>query len=447
MKKKKQIAIILLLLLFNIALYFLGYRIPRASFYLSFCLYTFLFAAHLAIYKLFDEKWLNLKNVLLISLLSRIVLIGAVPQLSDDYNRFIWDGHLITNQIDPYKYTPSEILDILPREGLPFFKSLYESLNSPDYYSIYPITNQAVFAAAATIGSDSVYWNVIVIRVVLVALEMLTIVFLFLLSEKLRLPPGKILLYALNPLVLIEITGNLHFEGMMLLFLLIALYCIAKDKNLLSGAFFGLSIAVKITPVVLFPAFCAYLKKPRTLRFASIAGLVVALFFLPIVLYGSMGQFLQSIRLYHGVFEFNASAYYVLRHIGILLFQNNPVRVLGPVLSVLTVIIIFGRFWKFKDPSIHKLIEGIVFSYFIFYLLNTVVHPWYLLVGLGISILTNKKYFIAWSCLIFLSYFTYRTSAYTESTLLLFVEYLGLLAVVLYDYRSYIKKLRFNSLR
>ena len=446
MKKKKQIAIILLFL-FNIALYFLGYHVPRTSFYLTFCLYTFLFAAHLAIYKLFDEKWINLKNVLFISLLSRVVLIGAVPQLSDDYNRFIWDGHLVTNQINPYKYTPTEILDNLPQEELPFFNSLFERLNSPDYYSIYPITNQAVFAAAATIGGDSVFWNIIIIRAVLVALEMLTIVFLFLLLQKLRLSPSKIFLYALNPLVLIEITGNLHFEGMMLLFLLITLYCLAKNKDLLSGAFFGLSIAVKITPVILFPAFYSYLRKPWILRFASIAGLVVVLFFFPIVLYGSMRQFLQSIRLYHGVFEFNASVYYVFRHIGILFFHNNPVRVLGPLLSVLTVFVILSSFWKLKDPSVQKLIEGIVFSYLIFYLLNTVVHPWYLIVGLGVSILTNKNYFTAWSYLIFLSYFTYRTSAYTESTLLLFMEYLGLLAVVFYDHRRSIKKLKFNSLR
>lgn len=396
------------------------------------------------IYKLFDEKLVILKNILLISLVSRIVLVGAIPQLSDDYNRFIWDGHLIANQIDPYKYTPAESLEILPQKELAFFNSLFGSLNSADYYSIYPITNQLIFAAAATIGDDSVFWNIIVIRVILITLEMLTIFFLFLLLQKLKMSPGKIFLYALNPLVLIEITGNLHFEGMMLLFLLIALFYILKDKIALSGAFFGLSTAVKMTPVILFPALYSNLEKPRILRFVLISGLVVGLFFLPIVLYGSMGQFLQSIRLYHGVFEFNASVYYVLRYIGILLFQNNPVRVLGPLLSILTVVIIISRFWKLRDPSVQKSIEGIAFSYFIFYVFNTVVHPWYLIVGLGISILTAKKYFIAWSYLIFLSYFTYRTSTYTESTILLFVEYLGLLAVVLNDYRRYIKKRLFN---
>jgi len=246
--KKKLLVIVPVFLLFNAGLYALGYHVPRSSFYTSFALYSFLFVGWFAIYKLFDAKWISLKNVLLISLLSRVILIGAVPQLSDDYSRFIWDGHLITNQVDPYQYTPSAVLDILPAEKLPFYQSLYEDLNSPDYYSIYPITNQAVFALSAFVGRENAIQNVYVIRIILLLFECLVIYSLFRLTNLVKVHPKRILLYALNPLDLIEITGNLLFEGIMLLFLLISIVLRVKKSFSEAGANFVLYVAEKLTP-------------------------------------------------------------------------------------------------------------------------------------------------------------------------------------------------------
>lgn len=436
---KKPVIVVILILLFHVILYLLGYHVPRSSFYTSLTLYTSLFLGYVIIYNLFENQWISLKRIVVISVITRLVLIGAIPQLSDDYNRFIWDGHLILNQIDPYQYTPVEALEVISDEKLPFFNTLLENLNSPRYYSIYPVTNQAVFAFAAFFGDENLLWNIYVIRLVLIAFEIMAIYGLYLLIRYLHLPSKRILLYILNPLVLIEVTGNLHFEGMMLCFLVFALISILKEKKSVSATLFGLSIAIKLTPLILFPAFMRYLKRRQTIRFTLIALLVVGILFVPLLLMGSIGQFFKSIRLYHGIFEFNASIYYVLRYLGLQIFQNNMIRILSPLLSVLTVYVIVRHFWKSRVNTIQVLLEGIMFSYLIFYLLNTVVHPWYIITAFGISILTTKKYFIVWSYLIFLSYFTYNTAAYSESTLFLFVEYLGLLAAVVYDYRKRVK--------
>lgn len=434
--KKELSAVIVLIILFNAILYVLGYHIPRSSFYVSLGLYSLLFVGYITIYKLCDSRWISLKRVLVISVVTRLVLIAATPQLSDDYNRFIWDGHLILNKIDPYQYTPTAVIEILPEDKRPFFNALYEKLNSPEYYSIYPLTNQAVFAFAAFVGQENLLWNILMIRMVLILFEIGTIYCLYLLISLLKIPSKNVLLYALNPLVLIEITGNLHFEGMMLAFLAMALLVLAKKRDRLSGAFFGLSVAVKLTPLLLFPAFINYLKSNRAIRFGCLAIVVVGILFVPILFLGSAGQFFQSIRLYHGIFEFNASVFYVLRFLGVLIFENNPIRIVSPVLSIVTGFIIILHFSKSEGGTIRHVSEGIIFSYLIFYVFNTVVHPWYLITGVGISILTSKRYFLVWSYLIFLSYFTYRTSAYEESTLLLFVQYLGLLAAIVYDYRK-----------
>ncbi len=99
-----------------------------------------------------------------------------MPNLSDDIYRFVWDGRLLYQGYDPFAYLPSEIIrgegDVAAK-GID--QALFEQLNSPDYYTIYPPVNQAVFALAAWVSPTSVRGSAIVIRLVIFAAELLTL--------------------------------------------------------------------------------------------------------------------------------------------------------------------------------------------------------------------------------------------------------------------------------
>jgi len=84
--------------------------------------------------------------LLWISMGFRLIFIIAIPALSDDYFRFIWDGKLFVNGINPYLSIPSEIIntDLAKTAGLS--QELYKGLNSPEYFSVYPPVNQLLFA-------------------------------------------------------------------------------------------------------------------------------------------------------------------------------------------------------------------------------------------------------------------------------------------------------------
>ncbi len=56
------------------------------------------------------------------------------------------------------------------------------------------------------------------------------------------------------------------------------------------------------------------------------------------------------------------------------------------------------------------------------------MHPWYLVPLVALSCFSPLRYARAWAGLVVLSYSAYRTTAYTESGILITLEYAGVLA-------------------
>lgn len=77
------------------------------------------------------------------------------------------------------------------------------------------------------------------------------------------------LLYAWNPLCLLEFCASGHNDAVMLTLLLLAVYCLLRDAELLALVAFGLSISVKYVPVVLIPFYLALVA--RRLRAAGVS--------------------------------------------------------------------------------------------------------------------------------------------------------------------------------
>lgn len=408
--------------------------VPRTEFILSLTLYSALFVLYGTIYYCFKKIKLRLSHILFIALIARIVMLFNAPLHSDDFFRFFWDGTLVLEGIDPYAHTPLELKEMgsVPA-GL---TSIFDNLNSPGYYSIYPITNQAVFALAAWIGGSSLNGFIFWLRAVLILFELISVAAIFYLLEKMGRDTCSALLYAINPLVLLEVVGNLHFEGMKLTFILLGFLALYKKRHALSGAWLGMAVSVKLTPLILFPFFLKYLRLKKFAVFGICAFAVIALLFLPIWFLGSWNNFMNSVQLYYGKFEFNASVYYLLRKLGYLIKGYNIIAELSLILSVATFILICMAAWKIKLAELADLILVAVLGYSIFFLLSMVVHPWYIIPLLGLSILSGLKYPILWTYLIYLSYNTYSQVPYEENYLLVFIQYAGVILLGILELRS-----------
>lgn len=414
-------------------LFFVLAQVPRTEFWWTLSIFALLFAGMVFLFFLSEEK-VNPTKIFWAGILLRLAVFGFAPQWSDDVYRFLWDGELLEMGENPYLKTPNEWQRGNQNAVDAELKLLFQNLNSPDYYSVYPPLNQAVFWFGAK-ASMGIAWNGFMgLRLILLLGEIGVFFLLLRLLHTFQKPENLLILYWFNPLVILEITGNFHFEGLVLLFLLFCIAALKRKKMALSGGFWGLAIGMKLLPLMLAPTFLFFTNTRRRIAFWAGGGLALILSFAWLWLDQSYLNFLQSLRLYQGKFEFNASVYYLFREVGFWVQGYNIIGVLTKILSLGTLVAIVFFSWKKKASTLPELVDLWVLIYLIYLILQPVVHPWYLIPALGLSLLTNKNTFLIWTFASIFSYQAYGNPDFKENPLFLFIEYALVFAVIFLDY-------------
>ena len=372
---------------------------------------------------LLSQRRVAWQQLLVVAVVLRVLLVFAPPLLSDDVYRFVWDGRLILAGVNPFEYLPRAYVDgTLPAvPGLT--AELFARLNSPDYFTIYPPLAQAVFTFAVWCFPDDVLAAGRVMKGVLLLAELSTLWFLVQILRQLRLPPRRVLLYALNPLVLIEIMGNLHFEGLMVSFLAAALYGVLRGGLAGSAAALALSVGSKLLPLMFLPLLLRRLPWRAWLRYYLVAGAVILLLFVPLLSGGFLEGFGSSLDLYFRKFEFNASIYYILRWIGYLQVGWNKIATIGPWMGVVSLMGILAYTFLERRPSVPNLARGMLFVIGLYLLFALTVHPWYCILPVFLCTMTRFRFPLLWSGLIWLTYVNYNGGTYAEHLWVVGIEY------------------------
>lgn len=434
---------VLLSLLLGGCLFLLAQE-PRENFLVTFLLFSGAFACLLGIYLGWDkEEAIPFRQLLLIGLLLRVSVFFFVPQWSEDAARFLWDGELLRLGHNPYLLTPAEWQGKESGPAGDFGGQLFKAMNSPDYHSVYPPLNQVFFWFGAQLAQGSLLQGYLALRVLLLLGEVGVLYLLVYLLANFNLPQKQVLLYWFNPLVILEILGNLHFEGLVLLLLLASVSALVRYRFGFAGAFWGLAVGLKLLPLLLAPAWFFWRGEQKMRAFWGLALLVLLACFVPLWWSNGWVYFVQSLQLYQGKFEFNASLYYLFRTIGFWLEGYNTIWYLTKVGMVLTLLGVGWLSWKRSTSTVQGIVGQWVQLYLVYFLLQPVVHPWYLLPGLGLSLLTRQWTFVLWSFGAIFSYQAYSQNPVQEQAIFLVLEY-GL--VLLGLYLDYFQKQRTSTL-
>ena len=434
--KLPSVSQLLALLLSAAAYWALAYATPRAGFGQLVGLVGLVLAA----YAWLLGTRLPLGWGLGAALAFRLLWLPAQPALSDDVYRFRWDGLLVAHGVSPFQYRPDELIadgarTALPDAAtrtrvLPELQQLYRQLNSPHYYSVYPPVCQAIFGAAARLFPTSEQGFVTSLRVAVLLAEGGTAWLLLALLPALGWPAERALRYLLHPLVVVELTGNLHFEALSICFVLLAIWLLHRQQWVRSAGALGLGVAAKLLPLLALPLLVRRLGWRRFASYVALMGGTLLILFAPFISVALVVNISRSLNLYFRSFEFNASFYYLLRAVGYHLTTYNEIARIGPALALTAALLGLGLAWRERRPALATLPGALLLLLTGYYALATTVHPWYITPLVALAPFTRFRYPLVWGGAAVLSYAAYRTSAYTENLWLVGLEY-GLVYAVL----------------
>lgn len=310
------------------------------------------------------------------AVLFRATLFFSTPSLSDDIYRYVWDGMLVNHGINPYQYTPGA------PELNPLRDALYAGINHKDIGTPYGPVLMGVFAAAQTVA-HSVY----AMKISFLLFDILVILLVLRLLDLNGLPRAQVLIYAWNPLAVVEVAGSGHNDTAAVFLLLGAIYLLMRGRGRLSAAGLVVAVAAKYFALLFLPALWRRLDRTKWL----ILPLGLALFFSPF--YRALDTHLASVLTVGAHWRFNDSLYALLNAV-----TNSPVitRTIAAAIFAAVAIAVYR--------SGAPVLQGALWLIGAALLLTSTLHPWYLLWLLPFLCFYPQRAWILLTGLVMLSY-------------------------------------------
>ncbi|MCB1042096.1 MAG: hypothetical protein KDC35_04105 [Acidobacteria bacterium] len=297
--------------------------------------------------------------------LTMILFLVALPDLSDDYHRYLWEGYLGLKGYSPYLYAPATLADIVKHPSGPL-------VNNPHLTAIYPPLAQWMFRLGAFVHPSIWGWKCII------ALS-------FLVSYAFDRSTLKL---AFVPIVLFEGFWNNHLDVLGVILLWHLPKALERKQPALAGALLGLVCALKIVPILWLPfMFTSLLPQMRRQFLASFALAAMT----PWLFHADEGfQLWTSFLVYTKTWSFNNLLYHCMQ-----LFATTHVARIALISGF--VVVYVAIFFSEKSWRTKALLSWLALICF-----SPTFYPWYLL--WLVPLVTHTKHINGLYACSFLSY-------------------------------------------
>lgn len=418
---------------FILSLSLLSWQDSRTEFIFNFTVYGVSIISYLVFIR--SQNFTH-RQFLFVAIAAHLIFLFSMPAFSNDLYRFIWDGELINAGINPYDFTPSELIGTEAFRDSSYWQEIYNGMSplSRKNYSCYPIVSQIYFAVSGFF-SNSIIINLITLRILILSTYALCYSFLLRILELLDLEKKRIWILFLNPLWIIETIGNLHFEGVMISFMIAAVYFLLIRKLVAGSLLLTAAIQVKLIPVLILPFFFRYLGNVKASLLYLLVVIFVSVTSIILLDQGNILHFTESLLLYFRTFEFNSFFFHYYMEYGYWRYgwwrgKAYSFNLSNIVIFFIALLSLYGEIDNGK-----LLLKRFLLAFSVYLMLSTTVHPWYILPLLAFSIFSDFAYPLIWTFLVFLSYSAYANEIIDDGTfrLLVAVEYIGVLAIWSYE--------------
>lgn len=337
----------------------------------------------------------------------RLVAVGLPLSLSDDVFRYVWDGRVAAAGFNPYELTPDDPSLTELRDDL------WERVAHRDVETVYPPVSIYFFGLASATGAPVVVW-----KSFLVGVDLSSCWLMLMLARRYNVASGRTVGYLWNPLVVVEICGMGHVDGLAILPLLLAAWWLMRSddqpaphegwRSGLAALALAVAALVKIVPVLAMAPWAGLSRRKWVFLIVSAVALLAVS--LPVVL--SSGGLPPGLWTYGVSWEYNgplfeplwrlfdaahvdAAAKVVLGWMGRLVGDGLVAgwyALLYPQLiakAILGVGLLFALGYSaFRSNDV---VSGALLAFSSFIAASATVYPWYLLMVVPWAALLGRR--------------------------------------------------------
>jgi hypothetical protein len=269
--------------------------------------------------------------------------LALLPTLSDDFQRYLWEGWVQLQGYSPYRHSPAELMAL----GLDHSSGV--KVGHPNMSAVYPPLAQLLFRLVAFFQPHWLEWK----GAILLAAAW----------TWWRFPAARENL--LSPLVLVEAAWNGHLDFFALPLLYAMLLALERKQALRVGALLGSLAAFKILPLLWLPFLLQPFAGKERLR---LIGAVLGVLFLAYLPFLDDGLALfTSLRTYASTWSFNNGLFHLFN----LLFSERVTR------AILALLLLGGAAQVYFLPiSTAGKLAGF---WMVLITCSPTFYPWYLL--------------------------------------------------------------------
>ena len=342
-----------------------------------------------------------------VGIVARLALLPLAPELSDDIYRYLWDGHVLLEGVNPYAYPPGD-------EALAAIRTAWHGeINHPGVPTIYPPLAQMLFGLVNVAGG-----TVLAAKVVWLCFDLGCGMLLQGIAARTGRNPARVLVWYLwSPLLIVETAWSAHYDVVGLFFVtaLIWVAMVRRDdgcegssagalpdpdpsaggrsfrvwkRPAVLGLVLGLATLVKFAPAAVLPP----LARRYGLRTLVAFAVVCAVLYLPFAGAG-VSALTDGLRTYARHWSANEGAFSLVLHLA-----GDPVRARA---AVAVLVLAVAGYTAWRRFSVERALLWIMGTGL---LLSPTVHPWYVLWVLPMAALRGHAPFLLVGGLAFLGY-------------------------------------------
>ncbi len=324
------------------------------------------------------------------ALVLRLIALAADPQLSDDQQRYLFEGALVLDGKSPYAAAPADPEREAERER---WAPVAAAVNHPEVPAAYPPGAQALFALAVGLAGgrealateEGARRGLFAVRLVFTACDLLVLALLGALLRRRGRPPALAVAWGWSPLVLLAYPASGHFDSAGIALLLAALWMWSGagregprgPRAVFGAVLLGLGAAEKFLRLVALGGLARAGRGAVFLAGAALGALVAL--HLPLLLFdGGLRGLGAGLGQYAAVWESTPLLYRfvepALEHFGERDGSWSDPRRLGRAAVGALWLLAMALLWRARVRPVEAAAAGLT----LFLLLSPTVHPWYL---------------------------------------------------------------------